>query len=248
MDSMYKLDAEYFDVDIEGENKLHLAGGGIRNSFNANEMIYGWSLGSGIPKWVHNKSNGSSLKMELDGNMKGIGCAIFIVCDYHQFHSPGGDSTSSLFKESFFYSSRIEFTFCFETDEGYVGHFYYSLVFPSSLDVSFVEPIGFWAYIPALRFLERSRSNNLDQLSFIKILITARMHSFHSRTPMEVKECGVHLVCPDDANSKFYNSIAPFGRSESSNSDFHRQFYFTLYQKPPDFSDELEVFITSQID
>ncbi|KAF5444892.1 hypothetical protein F2P56_033984 [Juglans regia] len=74
------------------------------------------------------------------------------------------------------------------------------------------------------------------------------MHSFRSRTPMEVKECGVHLVCPDDANSKFYNSIAPFGRSESSNSDFHRQFYFTLYQKPPDFSDELEVFITSQID
>ncbi|KAG6679503.1 hypothetical protein I3842_14G134700 [Carya illinoinensis] len=53
-------------------------------------MIYAWSLGYGIPEWVHNRSNGSSLKIELDGTMKGVDCAIFIVCDYHQFHSPEG--------------------------------------------------------------------------------------------------------------------------------------------------------------
>ncbi|KAG7948142.1 hypothetical protein I3843_14G132500 [Carya illinoinensis] len=54
-------------------------------------MIYGWSLGYGIPEWVHNRSNGSSsLKIELDGTMKGMECAIFIVCDYHQFDSPEG--------------------------------------------------------------------------------------------------------------------------------------------------------------
>ncbi|KAG6631803.1 hypothetical protein CIPAW_13G115200 [Carya illinoinensis] len=246
MDGMYKFDAEYIDVDSEGENKLHLAGGGIQNSFNANAMIYGWSLGSGIPKWVHNKSNGSSLKIDLDGNMKGMGCAIYVVCDYQQFHSLGGSSISSLFKDSFFYPSHIKFTFCFETDTGYVEHFYYSLAIPS-LDISFIKPIGLWSYIPALRFLESSRSNKLDQLGFIKIFITANMDSFRSRTPIEVKECGVHLVCPDDANSKFYNSIIPLGLG-SSNLNFYRRFYFTLYQKPPDFSDELEVFIKSQID
>ncbi|KAG6679477.1 hypothetical protein I3842_14G133000 [Carya illinoinensis] len=54
-------------------------------------MIYAWSLGYGIPEWVHNRSNGSSLKIELDGTMKGVDCAIFIVCDYHQFHSPEGN-------------------------------------------------------------------------------------------------------------------------------------------------------------
>ncbi|KAG6630102.1 hypothetical protein CIPAW_14G132000 [Carya illinoinensis] len=72
-------------------------------------MIYAWSLGYGIPEWVHNRSNGSSLKIELDGTMKGVDCAIFIVCDYHQFHSPEGFHIpwTSYVSLSQLYSGRI---------------------------------------------------------------------------------------------------------------------------------------------
>ncbi|KAF5475062.1 hypothetical protein F2P56_006907 [Juglans regia] len=183
MEGVFEVETMYIDFDSERENILDMAGGGrFRNSFYA-DAIYGWSLGSGIPKWVHNKCNGSSVKIDLEGNMKlGMGCAIFIVCDYHQFHSPQD------------------------------------------------EPIGFWAYIPAPPFLERWKSNNLDKQSFIKMSITAEMDYCLYRRPIqvEVKECGMHLVCPDDDNSQSYNSIAPHLGLGSSNLDFYRGFYFSL--------------------
>ncbi|KAG6679493.1 hypothetical protein I3842_14G134100 [Carya illinoinensis] len=162
-------------------------------------MIYAWSLGYGIPEWVHNRSNGSSLKIELDGTMKGVDCAIFIVCDYHQFHSPEGTSISSLFKER----SYVKFKFCFETDDGSLGDCFYELRFPYSLDVvCFIKPIVFWAHTRTPKFFKRWKSNNLDKRSSIKISITAEILDYVSnQTPveLEVKEWGMHLVCPDDA-------------------------------------------------
>ncbi|KAG7948113.1 hypothetical protein I3843_14G130700 [Carya illinoinensis] len=162
-------------------------------------MIYAWSLGYGIPEWVHNRSNGSSLKIELDGTMKGVDCAIFIVCDYHQFHSPEGTSISSLFKER----SYVKFKFYFETDDGSLGDCFYELRFPYSLDVvCFIKPIVFWALTRTPKFFKRWKSNNLDKRSSIKISITAEILDYVSnQTPveLEVKEWGMHLVCPDDA-------------------------------------------------
>ncbi|KAG6630100.1 hypothetical protein CIPAW_14G131900 [Carya illinoinensis] len=162
-------------------------------------MIYAWSLGYGIPEWVHNRSNGSSLKIELDGTMKGVDCAIFIVCDYHQFHSPEGTSISSLFKER----SYVKFKFCFETDDGSLGDCFYELRFPYSVDVvCFIKPIVFWAHTQTPKFFKRWKSNNLDKRSSIKISLTAEILDYVSnQTPveLEVKEWGMHLVCPDDA-------------------------------------------------
>ncbi|XP_042957699.1 disease resistance protein RPV1-like isoform X1 [Carya illinoinensis] len=177
-------------------------------------MINGWSLGSRIPEWVQNTSNGSSVKIELDGIMKGMDCAIFIVCDYHQFHSPEGTSISSLFKER----TYVKFKFCFETDDGSLEDCFYQLNwFPPFTDICFVRPIVFWAYTRTPRFFKRWKSNNLDKQSFIKISVTAEIISFLHQIPLmelEVKECGMHLKCPDDADLGL-----------GSDLDSYRQFY-----------------------
>ncbi|KAG6630035.1 hypothetical protein CIPAW_14G127200 [Carya illinoinensis] len=100
-------------------------------------------------------------------------------------------------------------------------------------DDCLIKPIGFWLYIPAalqfLRFLDIRRRR-------LNWIISFEMYSRVIHGLVEVKECGVHLVCPDDgANSEFFNSIAPFGRSGSSvsdsNSDFHRRYISKIRKK-----------------
>ncbi|XP_040994396.1 disease resistance protein RPV1-like [Juglans microcarpa x Juglans regia] len=186
------------------------------------EMIRGWSLGSVIPKWVHNTSNGSSVNIDLEGytNLKGMGCALFIVCDFHdQFHTPLATSVTSLFKKPY---THVGFRLCFETDEGSLedDSFYYLRFSAHMDDASFVKPIVFWAYILVPQFLECWRSNNLDKRrSFIKISITAKMESFNSDFPtkeIEVKECGVHLLCPDDAGLGLGSKLDSYGRFYSA--------------------------------
>ncbi|KAG6679494.1 hypothetical protein I3842_14G134200 [Carya illinoinensis] len=124
-------------VEYEMEEMLEVEALGISlcsSSFGNTVLIKGWSLGSRIPEWVHNKSNGSSLQIELDGNtMSVIGCAIFIVCDCHQFHSPEATSIPRLFKET----SNVVFSFCFERDDGSLEELFH----PNwSAEVSLVKP------------------------------------------------------------------------------------------------------------
>ncbi|XP_041001200.1 disease resistance protein Roq1-like isoform X2 [Juglans microcarpa x Juglans regia] len=222
------VEAAYIDFDSKGENVLGMAGALVLALDDDLRMVRGWSLGFHIPEWVQYKSNASSIKIDLDANTNPeMGCAFFIVCNSDQFFSNYDEDTSisSLFKGSNIKrSSVVMLKLGFETEEEYgVENKYldYNLP-PAQLDVSFGKRIGFWVYIPAvLRFLDIRR--------VIEISFEARWYySFNYNTPIEVKECGVHL---DDANSKFYNSIAPFGRSGSSNSNFHRQFFASMIKK-----------------
>ncbi|KAG7948131.1 hypothetical protein I3843_14G131600 [Carya illinoinensis] len=106
-------------VEYEMEEMLEVEA--LQISFGSSVLIEGWSLGSRIPEWVHNKSTGSSLQIELDGNTTSvIGCAIFIVCDCHQFHIPEATSIPRLFKET----SYVGFSFCCERDDGSLEHFF----------------------------------------------------------------------------------------------------------------------------
>ncbi|KAG2671306.1 hypothetical protein I3760_14G128300 [Carya illinoinensis] len=115
---------------------------------------------------------------------------------------------------------------CFETDEEVCVECLLSYEsMPSPLNV-LVKRIGFWVYIPAvLRFLDTRR---VIEISFETSWL---FDEGFGDLNLEVKECGVHLVCPDGANSKFYNSIAPFGLSRSSNSDFHHRFEAYMEKK-----------------
>ncbi|XP_040997062.1 disease resistance protein Roq1-like isoform X2 [Juglans microcarpa x Juglans regia] len=225
------VEAAYIDFDSKGENVLGMAGALVLALDDDLRMMRGWSLGFHIPEWVQYKSNGSSVKIDLDASTTlEMGCAFFIVCYSDQFFSIYDEDTSisSLFKGSNIKSRSLVviLKLGFETDEEYcVENKYldYNLT-PAPLDVFSGKQIGFWVYIPAiLRFLDIRR---VIKISFE----TFWYYRGNSHIPMEVKECGVHL---DDDNSKFYNSIAPFGRSGSSNSDFHRQF-FTFMRKKVD--------------
>ncbi|KAF5441936.1 hypothetical protein F2P56_037103, partial [Juglans regia] len=221
------LEAAWIDFDSKAENILDMAGVVISALDDDLNMISGWSLGFHmIPKWVQYKSNGSFVKIDLDANTNPeMGLAFFIACDSDQFFS--GDyglsiSISSLFKRQSINPNVVRLTIVFETDEEYYVEYNclsYSKI-SHILNVSFSNQIGFWVYIPAvLRLLDIRR---VIKISF-KIDWTWYFFLFFEKE-VEVKECGVHLVFPDDANSKFYNSIAPFGRSGSSNSIFHRKF------------------------
>ncbi|XP_042958114.1 disease resistance protein RPV1-like [Carya illinoinensis] len=176
-------------------------------------IIHGWSFGSRIPEWVQNKSNGSSVRLELDGDLKGMGCAIFIVCDCHQFNSPEGTSISSLFKVLTF----VGFKFCL--DDGTLEDEFYKFVFPPSMDIYFDKPIVFWAYKRTMRFFECWKSNNLDKQNCIKISITVEILDYDSnQTPveLEVKEWGMHLVCPDDAGLGLGSALDSYGQFYSA--------------------------------
>ncbi|KAF5471289.1 hypothetical protein F2P56_011733 [Juglans regia] len=222
------VEATWIDVDSKGENILDMAGVVVSAMYDDLTTISIWSLGFYIPEWVQYKSNGSSVKIDLDANTNPeMGCVFFIVCDSDQFFSMdyGHSSISSLFKGWNIESSEMGLTIRFERDKEYCVE-YDSLDY-RLMDVSFSKRIGFWVYIPAVL-----RLPFLDIRRVIKISFETGWYYFQGRVkPIEVKECGVHFFCPDDANSKFFNSIAPFGHSGSSNSDFHRRFVGYMRKK-----------------
>ncbi|KAF5471286.1 hypothetical protein F2P56_011729 [Juglans regia] len=217
------IEAKCIDFDSKAENILDMAGVVISALDDDLNMISGWSLGFHmIPEWVQYKSNGSFVKIDLDANTNPeMGLAFFIVCDSDHFlgfsssHDYGPSiSISSLFKSPMINLKVVRLTIVFETDEEYY------VEYDCSSYVSFGKRIGFWVYIPAVLRL-------LDIRRVIKISFKTGWNWLSGKPcekEVEVKECGVHLVFPDDANSKFYNSIASFGRLGFSNSNFHRKF------------------------
>ncbi|XP_040994597.1 disease resistance protein RUN1-like [Juglans microcarpa x Juglans regia] len=216
------LEAAWIDFDSKGENILDMAGGVVSAIDDNLNMISGWSLGFHIPEWVQYKSNGSSVKIDLDAHTNPeMGFAFFIVCDSDQFKSWSK------------YSTAVGLTIVFATDEEYNVEYdcsHYRLI-PTIWNVSLRKQIGFWVYIPVvLRFLDIRR---VIKISF-KTGWRRYLANSLVKEEVEVKECGVHLVCPDDANSKFYNSIAPLGRSGSSNSYFHRRFFASIRKNEKD--------------
>ncbi|XP_042959094.1 disease resistance protein RPV1-like isoform X2 [Carya illinoinensis] len=197
----YEMEEMHTGSPVEYEMEEMLDVEALQISFGSSLLIEGWSLGSRIPAWVHNKSTGSSLQIELDGNTTSvIGCAIFIVFDCHQFHSPEATSIPRLFNVT----SYVTFSFCCERDDGSLEHF-----FPK-FSLSLVKPSVCWAYARTPRLFKCLKSNSSDNQSFIKISIK----EISPQTPVEVKEWGIHLVCPDD-----------IGLGLGSDLDSYRQFY-----------------------
>ncbi|KAF5471290.1 hypothetical protein F2P56_011732, partial [Juglans regia] len=159
------VETAYIDFDIKGENILDMAGGVVSALDDDLNMISGWSLGFHmIPEWVQYKSDGSSIKIDLDANTNPeMGFAFFIICDSDQFFSNyqlGCNSISSLFKGWIINTSQVRLTIVFETDEEYYVEYncsHYNLI-PPILNVSLGKRIGFWVYIPAvLRFMDIRR-------------------------------------------------------------------------------------------
>ncbi|KAG6679413.1 hypothetical protein I3842_14G130900 [Carya illinoinensis] len=237
IEGKHTVEVVCIDVDSKAEKILDIAGGIVAELYGDAMMISGWSLGFNIPEWVRYKSNGSSITIDLDGiTNPEMGCALFIVFDFDEFF-PFDEYTSI----SSLYEQPIDFsTVCldllFERDEEEyweVCSFNYRFM-PPLLDDCLTRGIGFWVYIPAvlqfLQFLNIRRR-------FIKISLRARsIENYCPDRLIEGKECGVHLVCPDDgAKSEFFNSIAPFRRSVSSdsdsNSDFHRLYSAFIEKK-----------------
>ncbi|KAG7948081.1 hypothetical protein I3843_14G129000 [Carya illinoinensis] len=197
----YEMEEMHTGSPVEYEMEEMLDVEALQIYFGDPPLIEGWSLGSRIPEWVHNKSTGSSLQIELDGNTTSvIGCAIFIVCDCHQFHSPEATSIPRLFNET----SYVNFSFCCERDDGSLENF------RSRFSLSLVEPSVCWAYARTPRLFKCLKSSSSDNQSFIKISRTG----ISSPTSLEVKEWGIHLVCADDT-----------GLGLGSALDSYRQFY-----------------------
>ncbi|KAG2671390.1 hypothetical protein I3760_14G133400 [Carya illinoinensis] len=169
-------------VEYEMEEKFW-----VRIRFGNPVFIQRCSLGSRIPEWVHNKSNGSSLKIESDGNtMSVMGIAIFIVCQFHSilpvnFQGRGG---------------RVEFPIWL--DGGTPENFFCQFCFSLSTDVILDKPIVLSEYF----YLRHLKSRKLKSWDKRKISTAAKFKGFDGQTPsieLEVKEWGLHLVCLDDA-------------------------------------------------
>ncbi|KAG2671331.1 hypothetical protein I3760_14G130000 [Carya illinoinensis] len=250
MEGKHGVQVVCIDFDSKVEKILDVAGGIVGKLYGDAMMIGGWSLGFNIPEWVRYKSNGSYVTIDLDGiTNPEMGCAFFIVCDSDEFYPHDEDtSISSLFKEWDYDFSTVRLDLLFERDEEESWEecsfdeeeyweacsFSYNSM-PPLLDDCLTKGIGFWVYIPAvlqfLQFLNIRRR-------LIKISFEARLFDDNRMMGqwIKVKECGVHLVCPNDgAKSEFFNSIAPFRRSVSSdsdsNSDFHRIYRAVIQKK-----------------
>ncbi|KAG7971278.1 hypothetical protein I3843_07G126700 [Carya illinoinensis] len=193
----------YAEYKGEGDSILHGLGISLRALDNPlmydYDILYGWSLVHGIPKWFDNRSPGFSVKLELH-NSKWKGCALFIL---YEVHDQTENSNDRIFESEF--GPYIWFMFNFETDEDPVKR----SVSIRAPQVSFVGAIGFWVYISAQWFSERW--NNLDGWSYIKTSITTKNVNRGWSGEIEVKECGVRLICSHDASQTFYNSIGPLG-------------------------------------
>ncbi|KAG6630057.1 disease resistance protein RPV1-like isoform X2 [Carya illinoinensis] len=237
MEGKHEVQVRCIDFDSKAEKILDIAGGIVAKLNGDAMMISGWSLGFNIPEWVRYKSNGSSVTIDLDGiTNPEMGCALFIVCDSDEFYPLDEDtSISLLFKKCIDFSTvRLDLLFRRDEEEYWEECSFRYYYMPPLLDGCLTKGIGFWVYIPAvlqfLQFLNIRRR-------FIKISFQACLFDELGLDPLiEVKECGVHLVCPDDgAKSEFFNSIAPFRRSVSSdsdsNSDFHRLYSAVIGKK-----------------
>ncbi|KAG6630095.1 hypothetical protein CIPAW_14G131500 [Carya illinoinensis] len=155
------------------------------------------SLGSRIPEWVHNKSNGSSLffdmcngsslKIDSDGNtMSVMGIAFFIVCQFHSI-TPVNLSRNEIV------------TFPIWLDDDARQYPFLQFWFTLSTDVILDKPIVLCKYFWDPENLGSWRLKRLDKR---KISTAAKFNQFHGQTSfmeVEVKEWGLHLVCPDDA-------------------------------------------------
>ncbi|XP_042959099.1 disease resistance protein RPV1-like [Carya illinoinensis] len=172
------------------------------------------SLGSTIPEWVHNKSNGSSLFFDMcngsslkiesvgdtesdgdtmsdgdtesDGDtMSVMGIAIFIVCQFHLI--PPVDFRGY---------ERVAFPICL--DDGTPEKPFCKFLFALSTDVILDKQIVLWQYLWDPVDLESWKLKSLDKR---KISTIAKFEQFADQTSfmgVEVKEWGLHLVCPDD--------------------------------------------------
>ncbi|XP_042958499.1 disease resistance protein RUN1-like [Carya illinoinensis] len=235
IEGKFSADVVCIDFDSKREKILDMASGIVGKLYGNVTMISGWSLGFNIPEWVRYKSNGSSVTIDLDGiTNPEMGCAFFIVCDSDKFFSLDEEASIYLFKEWDYHFASVSPKLSFERDEEECREecsFEYFLI-PRLLDDCLIKTIGFWVYIPAilqfLRVLDIWRR-------LIKISFETGRYENGSVKFNEAKECGVHLVCPDDgANSEFFNSIAPFRHSGSSdsysNSDFHHRYSYAIYE------------------
>ncbi|KAG2671405.1 hypothetical protein I3760_14G134300 [Carya illinoinensis] len=187
-------------VEYEMEEKLWVRINFFGDLFRI--LIQRCSLGSRVPEWVHNKSNGSSLffdmcngsslKIESDGNtMSVMGIAIFIVCQFH--------SISPVNLRGY---ETVAFRICLDDDtpENDFCQFHFAL----STDFILDKPIVLTEYIWNPGYLESWKLKSLDKR---KISTTATFMDFASQTPfmeVEVKEWGLHLVCPDDGRSSWF--------------------------------------------
>jgi hypothetical protein len=179
-------------------------------------------LGSGIPEWFNDKSTNSSgtIQMHTDlGSYDGwTGYALFIV---YEFHEPDRNREKQKVDEHGNSNSRI-------FDGGNPNFPYFVCQFQAN-EVDFeksivlfdhrvpsVEPSGFWVYITARWFRERSWKRHLDgrlskrwngQCSYLEASITT------SSLNVEVKECRAHVVHEHDASEfdQVLNSISPSG-------------------------------------
>ncbi|KAB1201096.1 hypothetical protein CJ030_MR0G005094 [Morella rubra] len=184
------------------------------------KIMYGSSLGFGIPDWFNNKSSGSSVTLpmhsECDENRKWLGYAMFFL-----YQSSGGNSLLTPFQvltceedTDPFSSVCIQFDCEFLTNYPQLPKAYVRGTRPFGYGTS----VGVWAYIPAQWFLKHF--TNLDGLSYITTSISPTFDSYK----WKIKECGARLVYPHNA-SEFYESIAPSG---SLGVEFYRHISYYL--------------------
>jgi len=116
---------------------------------------------------------------DLNDNREWKGCAVFVVYEVHESTDP----------------TLYHIVYHFETNEGRL-HIPFVLPVPKFPSVG---PNGFWVYIPAKWFLEQSKK--LDGWSYIEALILT------DSSAVEVKECGMRLVCSQHDASEFYKAL-----------------------------------------